>query len=156
MKIFWSKWAHTPTIVVALVFGFVLVLSPKPSLSQTVASQEQAGEVLAIVKVTVQDGTVSGEIRNRSKNTVRDVQLFIRYTWLWDDERHPGKDDPSVAFYPTLTGEIASGGALPFKFTPSPSLPKRSDGKFIGPSVTVAGFAQVIPQAVNQLRSLQR
>jgi hypothetical protein len=78
-----------------------------------------------------------------------DVQLFTRYTWFWDDERHPDEDDPSVAFYPTLTGEIASGGTLPFRFTPSPSLPRRSDGKFIGPSVTVAGFAQVIPQAVN-------
>jgi hypothetical protein len=147
MNTFLSKQGWTRTIFVSLLLGVLLTLSPKPSFAQNVASQEQAGSVLTIDKVTVQDGTVTGEIRNKSKNTVRDVQLFIRYTWLWANERHPGKDDPSVAFYPTMAGEIAPGGSMPFKFTPSPPLPKRSGGKFEGPSVSIAGFTQVIPQS---------
>ena len=44
-------------------------------------------------------------------------------------------------------GEIAPGGSLPFKFTPTPPLPKRTDGRFEAPSVSIAGFTQVIPQS---------
>jgi hypothetical protein len=132
----------------SLLLGLILCVWSKPSFSQTVLSQEQAGSVLTIEKVAAQpDGTVTGEIRNNSKNTVRDVQLFIRNTFLWKDEFHPGTESPSAAFYPTISGEIAPGGSLPFKFTPSPPLPQRTDGRFERPSVSIAGFTQVIPQS---------
>jgi hypothetical protein len=142
-----SKQTQIRMIFVSLLLGLILAPWAKPAFAQNVASQEQAGTFLTIDKVTVQDGTVAGEIRNKSKNTVRDVQLFIRYTWLWANEFHPGKDNPSEAFYQTVAGEIAPGGSLPFKFTPSPPLPKRSGGKFAQPTVSVAGFTQVIPQS---------
>ena len=117
-----SKQTQIRMIFVSLLLGLILALWPKPSFSQTLVSQEQAGTVLAIDKVTVQDGTVAGEIRNNSKNTVRDVQLFIRYTWLWADEFHPGNDSPGAAFYPTVSGEIVPGGSMPFKFSPDPPI----------------------------------
>ena len=142
-----SKQTLIRILFVSLLLGLILAVWPKPSFAQNVASQEQAGSVLAIDNVTAQDGTVTGEIRNKSKNTVRDVQLFIRYTWLWANEFHPGKDNPSEAFYQTVAGEIAPGGLLPFKFTPSSPLPKRSGGKFAQPTVSVAGFTQVISQS---------
>src|SRR5207344_2363116 len=145
---FLSKPIRGLMVLAFLLSGFINSFWSNPSFSQTVLSQQQAGSVLGVEKVAAQsDGTVTGEIRNNSKNTVRDVQLFIRYTWLWSNEFHPGKDSPSAAFYPTISGEIAPGGSLPFKFTPSPPLPKRSGGKFAQPTVSVAGFTQVIPQS---------
>ena len=134
------------TIFVSLLLGLILTPWAKPAFAQMVASQQQAANVLAIENLAVQDGTVSGAIRNKSPNTVRDVQLFVRYTWLWANEFHPGKDNPSEVFYPTVSGEIAPGGSLPFKFTPSSPLPKRSGGKFAPPTVSVAGFSQVMSQ----------
>jgi len=142
-----SKQTWTLAIFVSLLSSLLLVLWPKPSWSQFVASQQQAASVLAVDRVAVQDGTVTGEIRNESKNTVRDVQLFIRYTFLWKNEFHPGKESPSAAFYPTVSGEIAPGKSLPFKFTPDPPLPKRMDGRFEAPSVSIAGFTEIIPQS---------
>ena len=149
MITFWSKQTHIFLLIfVSLLPGLVLALWPKPSFPQTVLSQEQAGRTLAIEKVAAQaDGTVSGEIRNNSKNTIRDVQIFVRYTFLWKDEYHPGKQSPSAAFYPTISGDIAPGGSLPFKFTPTPPLPKRTDGQFLPPTVSIAGFTQIIPQS---------
>jgi len=144
MTTFLSKQGWTRTMLVSLLLG--LVLWAKPSFAQNVASQDQAGSVLTIENLSVQDGAVSGAIRNKSPNTVRDVQLFIRYTFLWKNEFHPGTDNPSAAFYPTVSGEIAPGGSLPFNFSPSPPLPKRSDGRFERPSVSIAGFTQVIQQ----------
>jgi hypothetical protein len=47
---------------------------------------------------------------------VRDVQLLIRYTWLWYNETKPGKDDPGTSTYYTLPKEIAPGARLPFSF----------------------------------------
>ena len=141
-----QRW--TLTVFVSLLVGLVLALSPKPSFSQMVFSQQQADSVLRIENVAAEpDGSVSGVIRNNSKNTVRDVQLFIRSTFLWKNEFHPGKESPSVASYPTISGEIAPGGSLPFKFTPTSPLPKRTDGRFERPSVSIAGFTQVIPQS---------
>lgn len=142
------KQTWTLTVFVSLLLGLVLALSPKPSFSQMVFSQQQADSVLRIENVAAEpDGSVSGVIRNNSKNTVRDVQLFIRSTFLWKNEFHPGKESPSVASYPTISGEIAPGGSLPFKFTPTSPLPKRTDGRFERPSVSIAGFTQVIPQS---------
>jgi hypothetical protein len=148
MFTFSSKQIRVLMVLVLLLLGFITSFWSKPSFSQTVLSQQQAGSVLGIEKVAAQaDGTVTGEIRNNSKNTVRDVQLFIRYTFLWKNEFHPGKESPSAAFYPTISGDIAPGGSLPFKFTPTPSLQKRTDGRFEAPSVSIAGFTQVIPQS---------
>ena len=145
MITFLSKRIRALMVLAFLLSGFIISLWSKPSFAQTVFSQQQADSVLRIENVAAQpDGSVSGEIRNNSKNTVRDVQLFIRSTFLWKNEFHPGKESPSVASYPTISGEIAPGKSLPFKFMPSPPLPKRTDGRFERPSVSVAGFTQVI------------
>jgi len=138
-----SRQTAVGLFVDSVLLGVILCAWPNLSLAQTLASHEQAGSVLTVDKLMVQDATVTGEIRNQTKNTIREVQLFIRYNWLWTDERHPGKDSPSAAFYPTIAGEIAPGRSLPFKFTPSPPLANDTDGKFETPSVSIAGFTQV-------------
>jgi len=145
MSTFLSKQSWMMTFI-SLLGGLILLFLLKSSFAQNVDSQAQAGSVVTIENLSAQDGGVSGAIRNKSPNTVRDVQLFIRYTFLWKNEFHPGKESPSAAFYPTVSGDIAPGGSLPFQFTPSPPLPKRSDGKFEQPSVSIAGFTQVIQQ----------
>src|SRR5262247_366455 len=148
MTTFPSRQIRALKVFGFLLLGFITCFWSKPSFSQTVFSQQQADSVLRIENVAAQpDGSVSGVIRNNSKNTVRDVQLFIRSTFLWKNEFHPGKESPSVASYPTISGEIAPGKSLPFKFTPNPPLPKRTDGRFERPSVSIAGFTQVIAQS---------
>jgi hypothetical protein len=134
------------TIVTALFVGMVVLTAPQTAMSQRVASREEIAIILSIEKIAVANGTISGEIHNRGPYSVREVQLLIRYTWLWDDERNPGKFDPGTSNYHTLATEVPAGGNLPFTFTPSPPLAKVLGGRY-QISVTVAGFAQVIPQA---------
>lgn len=133
------------TIIAAVFVAIVVLAAPNKGTAQKVASPENIGAILALEKVSVSNGTVSGEIHNRGPYVVRDAQLLIRYIWLWDDERNPGKNDPSTSAYHTLPSEIRAGGSVPFTFTPSPPLAKASGGRY-EVSVTVAGFAQVIPQ----------
>jgi len=117
--------------------------TPQFLYSQTVKTKAEVDSVAVIEKLAVRDGVVSGEVVNRSAHLLREVQLFIRYTWLWDDEMKPGKIDPGTSTFHTLPKEIAPGGRLPFTFAPSPPLPKVAGGHF-ETSVTIAGFAQVI------------
>ncbi|HLN82771.1 MAG TPA: hypothetical protein VK355_04075, partial [Candidatus Binatia bacterium] len=50
--------------------------------AQTIRDREQTSRIVSVEKVSVTDGSVSGEVINHSKNTLRDVQLLIRYIWL--------------------------------------------------------------------------
>jgi hypothetical protein len=135
------------------LFGGILIwsalfvtLSAYPVGSQTVRERGEIAPVLAIEKLSAQDGgVVAGEIHNRSPHMIREVQLFIRYTWFWDEEFKPGKDDPGTSIYYTLAKGIPPAGRLPFTYSPSPPLPKASGGRF-ETTVAIAGYAEVIPQ----------
>jgi len=122
--------------------GLAAILSPGAALAQTVLLRQEAGRTLEVSNVKVEDGTVTGELRNNSGNVVRDAQLLIRYTWLWKNEFHPGSDDPSRSVYYTVPGELAAHGTTRFQYAATPPLPKRTDGSFTV-SVGVAGFAEV-------------
>ena len=113
--------------------------------AQAVKSRPEIDRVAVVDKLTVQESNVSGEILNKSPYLLRDVQLLVRYTWLWDDEKKPGKSDPGTSTLYTLPREIAPGGRLPFTFKPTPPLPRLSGGHF-ETSVSIAGFAEVFPQ----------
>ena len=128
-----------------LLLALALVSWPGQGFSQTVATREEVSRLLVLENFTVKNGTVAGVVRNKSSHTVREVDLFIRYTWLWDDEYHPGKLDPGTSAIHTLKQEIPPGQTARFTFTPSPPLPKIMGGHF-DISASVTGFTEVIPQ----------
>jgi len=141
-----NKWLKISFSGIALIwFELAVIACPNLAISQTVLSKDQSSRVLVLNNVSAQDGVVSGELRNNSSNLVRDVQLLIRYEWLWKNEFHPGKDDPGSSVYYNVPGEIPPGGTARFQYTPNPPLPKRTDGSF-QISASVAGFTEVIPQ----------
>ncbi len=122
------------------------VLFAHSARSQTVRERAEIAAILAIEKISVQEGVVSGEIYNRSVHTVGDVQVLIRNTWLWDEEFKPGKNDPGTSIYYTLPKDIPAGRRLPFTYSPTPPLPKASGGRF-ETTVAIAGYTEVVPQA---------
>lgn len=127
------------------VFGLTclsLALLYSTAWTQAIRDREQSSRVLSVENVSVTDGSVSGAAVNRSRNTVRDVQLLIRYIWLWDNETKPGLDDPSRSFYYNLPGEIPPGGRASFTFKPSQPVAKVSGGHF-EISASIAGFSEV-------------
>ena len=93
---------------------------------------------------STEQGEVSGELVNYTKQTLREVRLQILYSWRWKDEHHPGRDDPGRAAYHLLDQEIPPGQTVRFNYKPSPPLVAREDGQF-DISVKVVGFAQVFP-----------
>ena len=124
-----------------VVIGY-LTIPPLAVVAAVPQLVEKADDlVLRNVKIG-KDGEVSGELANTSKQTVREVELQILYSWRWQDEFHPGKDDPGRAVYVTVDREIAPGQSAPFNYKPAPPVPSRKDGYFeIG--VKVVGLTRV-------------
>ena len=130
-----------------LAATFIVVVSylTMPEMTAVAATPQLAekAEDLVLKNVNIgNDGEISGEVVNTSKQTVRDVELQILYSWRWKDEFHPGKDDPGRAVYVTIDREIAPGQSAPFNYKPSPPLPVRKDGYF-DISLKVVGFTRV-------------
>jgi hypothetical protein len=142
-----NRYSHATnwtTAGIFILFSLAMILWSQDTAAQMIRSKGEASHILAIEKLAVKDGTVSGEVHNLSPNTLRDVQLYIHYIWLWDNEFHPGKNDPGTSFVYTLPQEIAPGAHVPFSFSPSPPLPKVSGGRFMTVA-SEAGFTEVIP-----------
>lgn len=131
--------------VFTMTMALAMVSLPATAQSQKVSSDEETARIVVIEKTAVQNGVITGEVRNKSSHDVREVQLFIRYTWLWDDERHPGKSDPGTSTYYTLNETIQPGQKINFTYKPSPPLPNIAGGRF-ETSVKIAGFTEIIPQ----------
>jgi hypothetical protein len=130
-----------------LAATFIVVVSyvTMPEMTAVAATPQLAEKADDLVLKNVKignDGEISGEVVNTSKQTVRDVEIQILYSWRWKDEFHPGKDDPGRAVYVTIDREIPPGQSAPFNYKPSPPLPVRKDGYF-DISVKVVGFTRI-------------
>jgi len=135
-------------IVVATALTVGLVLHPRPARSADVIQSgarvvpnERVTESVALRDVTVDGGVVSGVVTSTSGKALHDVQLLIRYDWLWRNEFRPGEDSPSRSVYYTVPGDIPPGGQTKFTYRADPPLPERSDGHF-NTSVEVVGFVE--------------
>ena len=89
-----------------------------------------ADQVLTLEKIAIRDGEVSGELVNRSPQGVYGIELQVLYSWRWNNDFHPGRDDPGRAEYFKIEREISPGQRVPFVHQPSPPLPVRKDGTF--------------------------
>jgi hypothetical protein len=130
------------TILVSVFVSVIAIaaLARAEMATQTVVTGQQ--DVASVSDVVTQgDGSVTGVVVNRSNRTLRDVKLMVAQEWLWNNEFHPGTDDPGRATGFTVPGDIPPGGQVRFS-TPADPLPRRSDGYF-RTHVDVVGVTQV-------------
>lgn len=97
---------------------------------------------MAIEKLNIQPGGVSGVVVNRSPHVIRDAEIMVQYHWLWENEFKPGANPPGETVFVRLPDELKPGDSAPFRHTTTP--PDRKDGRLV-PQVTVAGFTVVVP-----------
>jgi hypothetical protein len=130
------------SLILALILALTVTTLPTTAKAATLLAQDQAAQIVTVRNVMEKTGEISGEVVNNSKQTLRDIQLQILYSWRWKNEFHPGTDDPGRAVYTTVNKEIPPGQSVRFDYRPSPPLPARNDGYF-DTSVKVVGFEQV-------------
>ena len=125
---------------VALIGVTALALIPAPPLhlarGERIAREEidsdrgGLSQEASVRDLHTRDGAVSGEVVNRSGARLHNVELMITYAWLWNDEKHPGDDQPGRTEYLTLHEDVPPRGSVRFTFEPAAPLPHRSDGRF--------------------------
>jgi hypothetical protein len=143
-------------IVAAVVFSQIGAVGlssrspfPRSAGSAVLASDATVSDgftpsaAVKVAGVRFEGGSVRGTIVNTSPTEIGDVQLLIRYVWLWKDERHPGDDNPGRSEFHVVHETIEPGGSVAFEKTPDAPLPlSRTDGRFQA-EVSVVGFTQV-------------
>ena len=132
------------SMFVALLGVLILPLhSAAAAAPEAVLVPSEAARTILINDLSVQAGSVSGTVVNKSSATLRGVELSLQQVWLWNDERHPGTDSPGRTLPFTFRGEVAPNASAPFTFQ-TPPLPQRSDGRFVT-TMDVIGFSEVGP-----------
>jgi hypothetical protein len=125
------------------LLGIVILPLHGVSAAAPVLPSSDVAQTIVIDDLTVREGSVSGTIVNKSSSTVRGVELLLRQTWLWNNERHPGTDSPGRTLPFTFAADVAPQASAPFTFQ-IPPLPQRSDGQFVT-TMDVTGFTEVGP-----------
>ena len=128
------------------IFGALLGILSLPlheASAAAVVPSSEAAQTIIINDLIVRDGSVSGTVVNKSSATVRAVELWLRQTWLWNNELHPGGDSPGRTLPFTLGGDVAPNASAPFTFQ-IPPLAERSDGRFVT-TMDVVSFSEVGP-----------
>jgi hypothetical protein len=118
---------------------------PEAAVSEEGGGLAPAYEIdraLSVTQRSMADGTVVGEVTNRSTSTIRDVELMIRYEWFWANEMHPGDYSPGRTERFELPDRIAPGQTASFRYAPAVPLPQRNDGHF-EVSIRPVGFVEL-------------
>jgi hypothetical protein len=119
-------------------------ISPRKleELPPQIRDKDKGDQVISLRNLTIKDDEVSGELVNNSRQTVFGVQLQVLYSWRWNNDFHPGANDPGRADNFSINREIPPRQSVPFSYKPSPPLPQRKDGSF-DVSVKVIGFSKL-------------
>ena len=112
-------------------FAAMLLFACRANGADVLVSSEAPGEVEVTGVSIARDGAVAGTVVNRSDAALRDVRLVIHHGWLWTNEFQPGGNNPARTSYYVVPGEISAHGSVPFRYRPSPPLPRRRDGRFV-------------------------
>ena len=122
---------------VTLAVGLAAVLGSRVAAGadvdvtgERIVPEDRLARDVQVRDVHRRDDTVTGTVVNTTDKRLQDVRLVIRHLWLWNNETHPGQDDPSRADYYTVPGEIPPGGQVQFTYRLDRPLPERPAGRF--------------------------
>ena len=122
----------------------IITLTDGKANGQTILAHPDAARIVRIENLSATPALVSGIVVNNTPNIIRDIELLIKFHWLWANEFKPGPDSPGRVVSFKLDKELAAGQSTPFRYIPDPPLSTRGDGQY-APEVTVASFTTVIP-----------
>jgi hypothetical protein len=138
----WVANARRLVLLAGLTLGFTMG-DGRPALGEPSPQTSEIRRTVDVRNLSVQGDTVNGVVVNRSPSTLRDVQILVKKTWFWENERHPGPDSPGAAEYITVAGPIPPVGEVPFSTRLPYSSAPTAPGHF-EVSAEPVGYTEVI------------
>jgi len=112
-------------------------------VSETVVPRTELDKYVITIEDIAPNGEINGFVKNTSSQRISDIELLVRYGWVWRTPGGPHSDDPSWAEYIHVDAHgLEPGAALPFTYAPETPLPRRDDGLFV-PRVTVVALTKI-------------
>ena len=134
------KRRHLYLLSLLLTFG-PLSVPAQEIISEQVLHQRSIERAVTFLYEVADDGTIEGELLNTTALRVTDVQVLVRYSWVWARESNVERDDPSWANTFTFPVDLRPGDSSPLSIPPLRALEARDDGKFLI-SAKVMGYTR--------------
>ena len=130
------------SLSITLLSLFCLV----PSLAQEIVDehvlhQRSIERAVTFLYEVAENGTIEGELLNTTAQRVTDVQVLVRYSWVWARESNIERDDPSWANTFTFPVDLKPGDSSPLSIPALRPIELRDDGKFLI-SAKVMGYTR--------------
>ena len=87
-----------------------------------VVSTQAMQNVVAVEILRVDGSVIEGRVTNKTAHRVRRPELVATYSWLWHDDRHPGKDDPGWVAYAVVPDDLGPYESADFTIDPGRPL----------------------------------
>ena len=132
---------------VARIFaGFFVLSLPFTSYAQEITNEQVLHQRTIESAVTFlyevgEDGTIEGELLNTTADRVSDIQVLVRYSWLWLRESAKQREDPSWANTFTFPVDLKPGDSSPLSIPPLREMRDNQQGKFLI-SAKVMGYTR--------------
>jgi hypothetical protein len=126
----------------ALAPALPIMARPAPAMAES----DDFSTMVDVVEVESDPALVRGKLVNRTSDTLQDLHLKVKDSFLFTTERH-GSDDPSRAEEVRVAGPIPPGGSIPFRYPRPAPLPERTDGRFKTDVTVVQVTRQAVPVA---------
>lgn len=130
---------HFP--VVLLMLFTPLHSSGQEITNEQVLHQRTIESAVTFLYEVGDDGTIEGELLNTTADRVSDIQVLVRYSWLWERESSQERVDPSWANTFTFPVDLKPGDSSPLSIPPLREMTDNKDGKFLI-SAKVMGYTR--------------
>jgi hypothetical protein len=139
---------NTRTRQTFAALAFSSIASLASAEESRVVSTQAMEDVVAVEILRIDGGVIDGRVSNRTTHRVQSPALLARYSWLWRDDHHPGKDDPGWVTVAVVPAALGPHESTDFEIDPGRALPRRDDGEFTT-SVAVTRVTEFEPPGAN-------
>ena len=128
------RWKWLPLL------WFVCV--PSQALAaDAVLQQQKIEKAVSFLYEVLDDGVIEGELINATPQRVSNIEVLVRYSWIWLQESRESRDDPSWSSTFTFPVELDPGETSPLSIPPIHPVAERDDG-FFRISAKVMGYTR--------------
>ena len=119
----------------------VLGVSAQEIQSEQVLHQRTIEKAVNFFYEVNADGIIEGELLNTTDKRVSDIEVLVRYSWVWSRESTKERESLSWANTFTFPVDLKPGDSSPLSIPPLQTLARRDDGKYLI-SAKVMGYTR--------------
>ena len=124
-----------------ILIAFLALLVVPQAVADRVRPQTQIERAVWLEFEVLPGGIIEGELINTTEQRVNDIEVLVRYAWIWHNDFAIGDDDPGWATTYVFPIDLEPGQSSPLTIPPTRELTTRDDGHY-SISAKVMGYTR--------------